>query len=252
MFLNAEAFFESFTQIRDVFITGRKGSGKTLLSFAMARYALDNKFVAGVFANIPHAMPKAASVANAFVIVDESWQFIDNRFSRGTYSFMGAWSRKTNSLWAFPSVYGVDLRVRNLQCERIADINLLPIRAWLYRWTNCWGDKGHFVLVRPEEYYGSYDTKAIPVDDGGAVDSLMSLVPDGAKLVQRGGGSRASRGTNGFESLPAVATLGDLRALQDRVAELERIVEQLREFVGGPEHIGERIAEGCTGVTPGV
>jgi len=43
----------------DGFITGRKGSGKTLLAFAMARYALDNKFVTGVFANIPHKMPKS-------------------------------------------------------------------------------------------------------------------------------------------------------------------------------------------------
>lgn len=240
MFINAEAFFETFTQIRDVFITGRKGSGKTFLAFAMAQYALENRFVAGVFANIQHELPKAPSVKDAFVIVDESWQFIDNRFSKSTFSFMGAWSRKTNSLWAFPSVYGVDLRVRNLQCERIADINILPIRAWVYRWQNVWGDHGHFLLARPEAYYGLYDTKANPVDDGGAVDSLMSLVPEGAKLVQRMGGGRGSRSVtnNEFEGVPAVATLGDFRALQSRVAELERLVEQLRAFSFGPERIG--------------
>ena len=240
MFLNAEAFFESYTQIRDCFITGRKGSGKTLLAFAMAGYALENKFVQGVFANIPHNYPPAASVANAFVIVDESWQFIDNRFSKSTFSFMGAWSRKTNSLWAFPSVYGVDLRVRNLQCERIADINLLPVRAWLYRWTNCWGDKGHFLMVRPEQYFGTYDTKAIPVDDGGAVDSLFSLVPEGAKLIQRGG-SRVTRGNgNGSttEGMVPVGTYGDYQTLAKRVDELERLVEELRGAYAGPERIG--------------
>ncbi len=238
MILNGEDFFESFSGVRDVFITGRKGSGKTLLAFAMADYALTNKFVKGVFANIPHNFPVARSVKDAFVIVDESWQFIDNRFSKSTFSFMGAWSRKTGSLWAFPSVYGVDLRVRNLQVERIADINLLPIRAWLYKWVNCWGDKGHFLLVRPEEYYGTYDTKAIPVDDGGAVDSLMALVPEGSKLIQRGGGERArGRGNGSSESVMAVAHYDDYQALAKRVAELERLVEQLRSFSCGPESI---------------
>jgi hypothetical protein len=232
VFINAEDFFEVFTQIRDVFITGRKGSGKTLLAFAMAGYALDNHFVKGVFANIPHRYPVAPTVQDAFVIVDESWQFIDNRFSKSTFSFMGAWSRKTSSLWAFPSVYGVDLRVRNLQVERIADIRLFPVRVWLYRWQNVWGDKGHFFLVRPEAYYGLYDTKAIPVDDGGAVDSLLSLVPEGLQLVQRIGGSRSRRDG---EFASAVATLNDFRSLESRVTELERVVEQIRQFQLGPE-----------------
>jgi hypothetical protein len=145
-------------------------------------------------------------------------------------------------------VYGVDLRVRNLQCERIADINLLPIRAWLYRWQNVWGDKGHFVLALPEEYYGSYDTKAIPVDDGGAVDSLMSLVPEGAQLVQRMGGGRGSRRNgNGSEGIVPVNSTSDLVALQQRVASLEQYcgelkdtIEQLREFCYGPESIASR------------
>jgi hypothetical protein len=235
MIINGEDFFESFAGVRDVFITGRKGSGKTLLAFAMADYALKNKFVTGVFANIPHNFPVAKSVKDAFVIVDESWQFIDNRFSKSTFSFMGAWSRKTGSLWAFPSVYGVDLRVRNLQVERIADINLLPVRAWLYKWSNCWGDKGHFMLVRPEQYYGTYDTKAIPVDDGGAVDSLLSLVPEGSKLVQRGGGERKGRSYGTTESIVPIITLDDFKALAQRVVELERCVEELRAIQRGPE-----------------
>jgi len=230
VFFNAENFFEMFVQIRDVFITGRKGSGKTLLAFAMADYALQNRFVSGVFANIPHRFPVAQSVANAFVIVDESWQFIDNRFSKSTYSFMGAWSRKTGSLWAFPSVYGVDLRVRNLQVERVADINLLPVRVWIYRWESVWGDKGHFALIRPERYYGTYDTRAIPVDDGGAVASLMSLVPESIKLVHRG--------RQGGEDYPVVSSV-DIRSLEARVSELERRVSWLYEFsaTGAPERL---------------
>jgi hypothetical protein len=240
MIINGENFFESFAGVRDVYITGRKGSGKTLLAFAMADYALTNKFVKGVFANIPHNYPVAASVKDAFVIVDESWQFIDNRFTKGTYSFMGAWSRKTNSMWAFPSVFGVDLRVRNLEVERIADLNLLPIRAWLYRWANCWGDKGHFLLVRPEQYFGTYDTKAIPVDDGGAVDSLMALVPEGVKLVQRGGVSTVGKRRNGNgsdSSVMAVDSVATLETLVKRVDELERIVGGLRSLGDGPESI---------------
>ena len=108
-----------------------------------------------------------------------------------------------------------------MQCERIADITLLPVRAWVYRWVNCWGDRGHFLLVRPEKYFGVYDTNAIPVDDGGAVDSLFSLVPDGAKLIHRGQLSRQG------SSVP----YAEYQALVRRVESLEVLVEQLRAYI---------------------
>jgi hypothetical protein len=231
MIINGEDFFEAYIGVRDCFITGRKGSGKTLLAFAMAQYALEHKFIKGVLANIPHKLPKRDTVKDSFVIIDESWQLIDNRFSKADYSFMGAWSRKTNTLWAFPSVFGVDLRVRNLQVERIADISLLPVRCWLYKWENCWGDKGHFLMVRPEQYFGVYDTHAIPINDGGAIDSLMSLLPPGIQLVQKKGrvSSRES------QNVVPVVSLDDYHALVERVRELESLVEQLRAFYINPE-----------------
>lgn len=219
-----EDFWEVLSSIRTMFVTGRLGSGKTLLSFAAGQRAIGIKMSRGVMANINHRFRRLDTVANAMCVIDEAWQIMDNRYSVDNFSFYGAWSRKTNTVWAFPSVYGVDKRVRGLQVERVVDVAILPVRIWVYRYFSADGRKGWFGLSYPERFFGTYATKQAPLNDGGALDSLMSLLPEGIELVQRGRGKGRVWKTPGSDekARSGVAELqGTVRAILDRLLALE-------------------------------
>lgn len=287
-FWHDEDFWEAFSGIHTAFITGRLGSGKTLLSFAMAHRAMQLHFSSGVYANIPHAFPRnfvrgytvlqpgddevqtygafepvdplhdRMSIENAFVVIDEAWQIIDSRYSVSNFSFYGAWSRKSNTFWTFPSVYAIDKRVRAMSVERVADIAVLPIRIWVYRWASADGRRGWFGLSRPELYFGTYKTRAVPLNDGGALDLLMAwaqrVAGEGVlELVQRGNSRRREgkpasdvftkrlEATN--EKVSGVWQVVSI--FGNRVDELEKRIVELEEKV---DVLGSSAASGASGV----
>lgn len=205
--------WEVLESIRHCFITGPVGRGKTLLSFALGHRCIELHHVRGIFANVKHTFASTDTVANAFVVIDEAYEFMDNRYSVDNFKFYGGWSRKTNTIWAFPSVYGIDKRVRGLIIERVADLQIIPVRGWLYVWHTVDGRKGWFILWRPERYFGTYATRQAPINDGGALDSLMGLLPEGIELVQAG---RQSSSVFRLD-----------KKIVDKVSNLENVIDSL-------------------------
>ncbi len=227
MMFHDEDFWEVFLGIHDCFITGRKGSGKTLLAFAMGHKALRMGYIKGIYSNISHSFRRSRTVAYSMVVYDEPWQGIDARYSVQNYSMIGAYSRKTFTLWVYPSVYAIDKRCRGLEVQRAFQLAALPVSAWIYKWASADGDKGWFGLTEPEKYFGTYATHEIPYNDGGALDNLLSLIPEGVETIH--GGKR------GAHMVRAGVASDKLPGVEKRIDELEELVHELSTRVAGLE-----------------
>lgn len=80
----------------------------------------------------------------------------------------GAFARKMDTIWLFPSVHPIDSRLSMFYCERTS-IYTIPIfgQIWRYRWgmdTSYARISGAF-WFRPQSYFGIFDTKYIPTSD---------------------------------------------------------------------------------------
>lgn len=173
MLLLAEEFIEHLLYFREVWLSGYKGSGKTLLSVAIADYLFRRGFVDGVVANFPTVFPTSVkggddgTLLNRAILFDEAWWWLDSRTSLINPREYGAFSRKFKCIWIFPSVYPVDKRLRSIECWRHTRIDLLNV--WVYKWqqvTERGTREGWFLLQNPSKYFGYYDTDYVPVDDG--------------------------------------------------------------------------------------
>ena len=194
MLINSTDFFQALLGMHDCAITGRKGSGKTLLSVVIADYLLRQNYITGVWANFAHSLPLADSLVNALIIVDEAAQWADSRFSSMSYDLYSMWARKSNSIYLYPSVNAVDKRVRNLEVMRIYAIDLLPVQIWIYYWQSTYKQKGYFLLVNPEKYFGLYDTYGVPVDDGGTLEAIIAMYPDAVReMLEARSGNRIQK-----------------------------------------------------------
>jgi hypothetical protein len=141
---------------------------------------------------------------NIGLIGDEFWQFVDNRTSMSNSRIYSAFPRKYNNYWAFSSTIPIDKRLSYLSLERTSVIvipglyslvRLLrrskiltklmgPLRylgseVWRYDWIFEMGYKqntGHFYLLDPNEYFGTYETGHVPRSDAGISELLMRTV----------------------------------------------------------------------------
>lgn len=234
----ADTFLEAFEGMHDLYLAGRKGGGKTTLSFVLADHYMRSGACAGVWANIPHTYPVAVSLDHAFIILDEAAQFFDARFSSMGFDLYTMWARKTDSMYVFPSVHAVDMRARNLQAIRIFDMDMIPgFRIWFYSWESTYKEKGMFLLINPEKYFNTFDTKAIPTNDGGLLEAIVSVNPAAVvEMLEARSGMRlkkllASYGYGAADS-PMLkggrASRGDIADLMRRVDELERLYNGLK------------------------
>lgn len=180
---HANNFLENFLAFRLLVLRGRLGSGKTLLGVALAKWLYDHKLVDGIFTNIPidtGYLPITHQVRRSVVLLDEAWAFADPRLSANQFKGYGAYARKLDSFWISPSKHGVDKRVADLTCRRIADI--VALDWWLYAYED--GDEskyresGWFILSNYRDLYDTFWHKAIPADDGGILESLEAEVAE--------------------------------------------------------------------------
>lgn len=179
MFSNADEFLYNLLAYRIVWIRGRLGGGKTLLSVALADEIIKRGFARGVIANFPtvlkvhnwrelHEDGKPRGVRGSVVIFDEAGLFIDRRTFMKNDRGIGALLRKLDCFLLLPSVTPPDARLSYFSTQRVLANSLTG--NWTFKWTlaipGAEVETGKFTLIKPQEYYGSYDTRYIPVDDG--------------------------------------------------------------------------------------
>lgn len=203
MFLFADGFFSMLSIYRLLWIRGRLGGGKTLLAVAVAEELQRRGITVGTIANIPsllkpppwreeitygngHVAPRW--MVGACVIFDEAWTILDNRSSMSNSRAYGAFARKLQSFWIFPSVIPIDKRMSFFYVERLTRLKIplltdligllariIPAlkpfgsEVWVYKYGVNLGytqDTGWFVLAYPERFFGEYDTEYVPLDDG--------------------------------------------------------------------------------------
>lgn len=176
MFIGIDDFLDHMYQFRLCWVGGTLGSGKTLFSVALMDHMMRQGMVHGVVANFPTVFPTSmgpedGTLIGRGVIFDESWTHLDARNSAvNETKRYGAYARKIESYWLFPSVFPVDKRVRTLTVYRDGTIPVLG--WWIYRWMVELGHKlfdgggGTFYMTNPSQYFGMYDTKYLPTGDG--------------------------------------------------------------------------------------
>jgi hypothetical protein len=143
----------------------------------------------------------------AIILYDEAWQKLDNRTSMNNDRSYGAFARKFDSYWIFPSVLGLDKRVSYLAVERVNRFSVpvfgtifqglgkipglrkllvgpghwLQDEMWKYRYVLSLGyteDTGTFWLMNPTEYFLKYGSFYTPISDGGIADLWARTVMD--------------------------------------------------------------------------
>lgn len=169
MFINAAEIFWLATTYRVVNIRGRYGSGKTLLTVAMAIELWRRDLVDKIYANFPMAGRELEYVVadKSFVmIIDEAHIILDAReFSKNASKKWLRDLRKRNCVLFTPSMTDVDKRFRRVMVQRSFMLGNL---MWVYRWQVDDGmgiHGGWFALVLPGKYFGAFDTQYSPIDE---------------------------------------------------------------------------------------
>jgi hypothetical protein len=182
---NVGPFLQLLRAFRVVWLKGRFGGGKTLLSFALAeeflrrgwvRYCLSN--IGSVWCDRVEDVFLRDTKLDAFVIVDEAGQFLRSSVQLDNYV---AYSRMMNLFLILPSVMPVPVRARFMSVIRVWNMQAFGVPFWLYRCDlNYAGenDKFYFGLWKPREYYGVYDTESFAADDGGMSDTIARFAKE--------------------------------------------------------------------------
>jgi len=180
MLINADEFLYNLLAYRILWIRGRLGGGKTLLAVALAQHLIERHGFRGVISNFPTCLPqhpwreshpdgRPRGVRGAVAIWDEAGLFLDRRSFMTNDRGVGALLRKLDSVLLLPSVTPPDLRLSYFSVARDLRIG----DSWRYVWQlsmpGMRAETGTFWL-RPRSTYGMYDTRYIPVDDGGYMD----------------------------------------------------------------------------------
>ncbi len=178
-------FLQTYMGVRQVFIGGRMGGGKTLLAFALMMRLLKDGVIKGVISNVGHRLTmhpwrepweedgKPRCLVGAGLVFDEPWTELDNRTSMSNTNIYGAFGRKFESYWAYPSAIQLDSR----QAQLTVRCGIVAVGRRQYEWSYAKGDdiieEGKFWLKNPAALYGLYDTRAIPMDSMD-IDRLMA------------------------------------------------------------------------------
>lgn len=167
---------------RVVNMFGHYGSGKTLLAVHLAMEFWKRGIVEKIYTNFPCVGAEIEYVENDknFVMVlDEAHVVIDSRaFSKQASQTWLKDLRKRKSILLVPAVLSVDKRFRSLAVARIMAVGNL---AWVYRWQIDDGvgeHSGTFILWKPYQYFGAYDTEYIPTDED--FQNIMKVMAEGA------------------------------------------------------------------------
>lgn len=170
-------FIDMLSRSRMLHVSGELGTGKTLLAFAVADVLLQNGLAWGVWTNIPHVFPKRHELTRTVIILDEAGEFMDARDSASEHQAFGTALRKLNSYLLTPSVNRVDKRAIPLEAYRLADLSFLD--WWLYGYkSQTRKAAGWFLLEHPEDYFGLFDTRAMPDDDAGLTEAFNRIRPE--------------------------------------------------------------------------
>ena len=236
MLLNSYAVLEMIKLYRTAWFSGRYGGGKTALAFRVAydlldaggyRYLLTN--CASVWSDDPSSVQPVDGRLDAVVLLDEAGLFI--RSNADAERFL-AFLRKFNVVVLLASVRPPAPAFRSLRIQRVFDFRKLGVPLWLYtavlRYESI-TERYWFMWWYPAEIYGIYDTRDIPVGDGGIGVLLEQHLR--RELVRRG---RAVQ----FQpvSVPALEAAGghpEGAGLSDLVDALDSISEFVSLSTGG-------------------
>lgn len=191
-FIMADEFLKNVANNRVVWLWGRFGSGKTLLSLYIAQWLVENEYAAYVSSNIPvkgavqpHEMP--VPYKDSAIILDEAFLYMDNWLVAKRYL---AFSRKLNHYIIMPSVWAPSPRLRTFAAMRVLNLYNMGLPLWIFHWWVDMGrfsDKGYFGLAMPHRAFGLYDTRYIPADDGGIQAAMKeTMIREGFKQGRLG------------------------------------------------------------------
>lgn len=199
-FIGADVFLHNLHSFRTVRVDGRYGSGKTLLSVAIAKY-FNEKFGYHIKSNVPvylDGVVKDLPICNCekcmatykdmlasgellfpqnhtLVIYDEAWLTFRTGVSAKKMNDYLAFIRKVDLIMIMPSVLGLARDAAQLYVERVGNLGVLGLPIWIYQWgvtgKTVKDSGGKFVLWRPASYFGTYSTYAQPP----MMDGLFNL-----------------------------------------------------------------------------
>ena len=156
------------TSYRLVNIRGRYGSGKTLLSVALAYELYRQKYVDYIFAPMPLiGSYMGTDKQDRFAMVlDEAHVILDSRefHKNETKTWLRDLRRREGVLFT-PAVIDVDKRTRPVIIQRMLQVGNL---FWLYRMRIEDGMAGYecnLGLFKPSDYFGAYPRKYSPTEE---------------------------------------------------------------------------------------
>jgi len=177
-FFGAGRFLREVRDHHTLNIQGRRGSGKTLLSFAVAREFLRAGWASTIHSNVESSLcsPLYCPLESAFIVLDESWILLDSReWRKNKTTALGAFLRKRAIWLALPSVFPIDSRYRALRAWRRFNLYRAGLPIWYYRWESGSGRdlrEGGFWLFMPSSFFGQFDSFAEICNDAGILDCL--------------------------------------------------------------------------------
>lgn len=175
--IGSSRFWSELELNRLVYIGGTYGSGKTLLSVAIAEHWFRRGY--RVIANFPCVFNSDItpdlldSLKRVCIVLDEagarlldarSWNSADSKMLLSVMDYC----RKQELFFILPSATTVDKRARklaiarNLRASRALDAVGLGRLLWMYVGIPSQDDRFSFPLFAPYAYFGCYDTTAIP------------------------------------------------------------------------------------------
>jgi hypothetical protein len=175
--LFADDFLNMLVVYRSLWIRGRYGGGKTILSVILAAWLMTNGKVSEVHSNFPTVVSSPVvwnkrqdDICN---LMDEMHAFAADRKDADGYA---GYLRKTNYYLIMPSVMPPHIKLTFFSCQRTLNGYLVGLPFWYYKWDIRSGkDKtdGWFIVWCPHLAFGSYDTKYIPFDDNDIQDHIL-------------------------------------------------------------------------------
>lgn len=179
-------FMGMFDVQRTLYIAGRKGGGKTLLSFLVAANMYADGKAKYIHSNVPSVLsePVSLPLEDCCFIVDECQDFMSSaKDAKEAEAFI----RKLRIRFIMAGVGAPHRNFTKLKAWRVFNAfkYFIPIYVYNWKWTGIDEvEKGTFFVLRPDLMYFFYDTQTIPPDDGGLFDALAKTV-EMHKTVER-------------------------------------------------------------------
>ncbi len=165
-------------------LLGYRGSGKSLLGFAILEQLLADGHICGVLGNAGLSLPVAnwaeylepdeargwgrrpRGLEQVGVYIDEAGTVFDNRSFATNPTDLARYLRKMRTMLIFMSVTPIDKRFTRFQVTPLDKI----FGRWNYHFellndSNRVVEQGKITLKNPEQFFGRFDTYSMPTDD---------------------------------------------------------------------------------------